>query len=132
MEPATTLPAWQMRNASSRSARHRARGHWPAFAQATADNDAASCVRLACQPKLRSSLKVGAPGRTRTSTTLRPPDFESGASTDSATGAWSRQYNRPVRRVNGGAGTAAGPQDGRAIVVLHERVTSGARAADAE
>ena len=30
---------------------------------------------------------VGAPGRTRTSTTLRPPDFESGASTNSATGA---------------------------------------------
>jgi hypothetical protein len=32
----------------------------------------------------------GAPGRTRTSTTLRPPDFESGASTNSATGARSR------------------------------------------
>jgi formylglycine-generating enzyme required for sulfatase activity len=32
----------------------------------------------------------GAPGRTRTSTTLRPPDFESGASTDSATGARER------------------------------------------
>ena len=33
---------------------------------------------------------LGAPGRTRTSTTLRPPDFESGASTNSATGARRR------------------------------------------
>src|SRR5260370_16085058 len=30
----------------------------------------------------------GAPGRTRTSTMFPPPDFESGASTNSATGAW--------------------------------------------
>jgi hypothetical protein len=30
---------------------------------------------------------IGAPGRTRTSTMLPPPDFESGASTNSATGA---------------------------------------------
>src|SRR6185503_4802315 len=30
---------------------------------------------------------VGAPGRTRTSTDVNPPDFESGASTNSATGA---------------------------------------------
>src|SRR5688572_8551276 len=29
----------------------------------------------------------GAPGRTRTSTDVNPPDFESGASTNSATGA---------------------------------------------
>src|SRR5262249_16780570 len=31
--------------------------------------------------------RCGAPGRTRTSTMLPPPDFESGASTNSATGA---------------------------------------------
>ena len=33
---------------------------------------------------------IGAPGRTRTSTMFPPPDFESGASTNSATGASSR------------------------------------------
>jgi hypothetical protein len=32
-------------------------------------------------------FQLGAPGRTRTSTMLPPPDFESGASTNSATGA---------------------------------------------
>src|SRR5262245_35908310 len=94
--------------------------------------NAPSAALQACLDMLDFVRISGAPGRTRTSTTLRPPDFESGASTDSATGAWSRQYSRRVKRVNGGAGTAAGPQDGRAIVVLHERVTSGARAADAE
>src|SRR6516225_11722260 len=36
---------------------------------------------------------VGAPGRTRTSTMLPPPDFESGASTNSATGAVRSQAN---------------------------------------
>src|SRR5262245_166520 len=37
--------------------------------------------------KLYKEDKIGAPGRTRTSTMLPPPDFESGASTNSATGA---------------------------------------------
>src|SRR6185369_11567015 len=32
-------------------------------------------------------FRIGAPGRTRTSTMFPPPDFESGASTNSATGA---------------------------------------------
>ena len=35
-------------------------------------------------------MRDGAPGRTRTSTMLPPPDFESGASTNSATGASRR------------------------------------------
>ena len=34
-----------------------------------------------------AKIEIGAPGRTRTSTMLPPPDFESGASTNSATGA---------------------------------------------
>src|ERR1051326_5226040 len=34
-----------------------------------------------------SFARFGAPGRTRTSTGVSPPDFESGASTSSATGA---------------------------------------------
>jgi hypothetical protein len=37
----------------------------------------------------------GAPGRTRTSTMLPPPDFESGASTNSATGACGRIIAAP-------------------------------------
>jgi hypothetical protein len=36
----------------------------------------------------------GAPGRTRTSTDVNPPDFESGASTNSATGACRRPKSR--------------------------------------
>jgi hypothetical protein len=36
----------------------------------------------------------GAPGRTRTSTDVNPPDFESGASTNSATGAYRRSKGR--------------------------------------
>ncbi len=36
----------------------------------------------------------GAPGRTRTSTDVNPPDFESGASTNSATGASRRPQGR--------------------------------------
>src|SRR5258706_522946 len=38
-------------------------------------------------------MMIGAPGRNRTSTVLPPPDFESGASTNSATGAGGRGYN---------------------------------------
>src|SRR5262249_24341649 len=38
--------------------------------------------------------RSGAPGRTRTSTMLPPPDFESGASTNSATGACARSERR--------------------------------------
>ena len=37
----------------------------------------------------RRHRSFGAPGRTRTSTMFPPPDFESGASTNSATGAWA-------------------------------------------
>src|SRR5207245_3925914 len=40
------------------------------------------------------SASVGAPVRTRPSTMLPPPDFESGASTTSATGACARSYWR--------------------------------------
>ena len=43
----------------------------------------------------------GAPGRTRTSTMLPLPDFESGASTNSATGAGGRDHSREARGVNG-------------------------------
>src|SRR5262245_61256613 len=39
------------------------------------------------EPELRTRQAAGAPGRFRTSTVLPPPDFESGASTSSATGA---------------------------------------------
>src|SRR3954470_13915968 len=38
----------------------------------------------------QTDLGTGAPGRTRTSTMLPLPDFESGASTNSATGAGGR------------------------------------------
>src|SRR5690348_692447 len=40
----------------------------------------------------------GAPGRTRTSTMFPPPDFESGASTNSATGAFRRAAQAAGRR----------------------------------
>ena len=43
---------------------------------------------------------AGAPGRNRTSTVLPPPDFESGASTNSATGAGGRDYSGGGRGVN--------------------------------
>src|SRR5260370_39804265 len=45
---------------------------------------------LMCARETRAKfakIEIGAPGRTRTSTMLPPPDFESGASTNSATGA---------------------------------------------
>jgi hypothetical protein len=46
------------------------------------------CVSAACRPLiLLKFLTDGAPGGTRTPTPLREPDFESGASTGSATGA---------------------------------------------
>src|SRR2546423_7719557 len=41
-------------------------------------------------PRQVAKIAIGAPGRTRTSTMLPPPDFESGASTNSATGACAR------------------------------------------
>jgi hypothetical protein len=41
-------------------------------------------------PDRNGERKLGAPGRTRTSTTFRPTDFESAASTDFATGARRR------------------------------------------
>src|SRR5258708_36322338 len=42
----------------------------------------------------------GAPGRTRTSTMFPPPDFESGASTNSATGAWGEDNSGGVWAVD--------------------------------
>lgn len=39
-------------------------------------------------------IGFGAPGRSRTSTVFPPPDFESGASTSSATGARQRDHSR--------------------------------------
>ena len=44
--------------------------------------------------------RCGAPGRTRTSTDVNPPDFESGASTNSATGA-RRVGGRPSKGAEG-------------------------------
>ena len=52
---------------------------------------------------------TGAPGRTRTSTMLPLPDFESGASTNSATGAGGRDHSREARRVNGPAPAERAP-----------------------
>ncbi len=50
--------------------------------------------------------RFGAPGRTRTSTMFPPPDFESGASTNSATGAISE----PI--IAGGGGRSMSMQSG--------------------
>ena len=66
--------------------------------------------------RLQSDEKrIGAPGRTRTNTSARKPDFESGASTNSATGArFSCGANKPDgrNRVNApgsGAGSDSVP-----------------------
>ncbi len=53
----------------------------------------------------------GAPGRTRTSTMLPPPDFESGASTNSATGAMRADHSGRAGRVNAGAMPPAAASD---------------------
>ena len=53
--------------------------------------------------------RSGAPGRTRTSTMLPPPDFESGASTNSATGAGGRDHSGEARGVNGHASAERAP-----------------------
>jgi hypothetical protein len=52
-------------------------------------------VMCRCEP-LRTVWKVlnGTEGRTRTDTVSPPPDFESGASTNSATPAHRRDYNK--------------------------------------
>src|SRR5260221_14544348 len=47
-------------------------------------------------------LRLGAPGRTRTNTSVRKPDFESGASTNSARGARS---GAPGIKPKGGTGS---------------------------
>src|ERR1700754_2634778 len=47
-----------------------------------------------------AAAKAGAPGRTRTSTMFPPPDFESGASTNSATGAGGRDHSGDAGAVN--------------------------------
>ena len=52
---------------------------------------------------------TGAPGRTRTSTMLPLPDFESGASTNSATGAGGRDHIHQARGVNGPAPAERAP-----------------------
>src|SRR5262245_21028799 len=53
----------------------------------------------ALQEGAADHASVGAPGRTRTRTDVNPPDFESGASTNSATGAHgSRQRVVPTGR----------------------------------
>ena len=52
---------------------------------------------------------TGAPGRTRTSTMLPLPDFESGASTNSATGAGGRDHSCDERGVNGPASAERAP-----------------------
>src|SRR5262249_57094432 len=56
------------------------------------------------------SRNIGAPGRTRTSTMFPPPDFESGASTNSATGAWGVDNSRGAGRVNAEMPLFAGRQ----------------------
>ncbi len=53
--------------------------------------------------------RSGAPGRTRTSTMLPSPDFESGASTNSATGAGGRDHSGEARGVNGPAPAERAP-----------------------
>jgi hypothetical protein len=57
--------------------------------------------------------KSGAPGRTRTNTSVRKPDFESGASTNSATGARCR-----AARINpmGGTGSTLYAQGAESIL----------------
>jgi PAS domain-containing protein len=55
--------------------------HSPAAILFVSDPEQSRCVAANCK------IEIGAPGRTRTSTMLPPPDFESGASTNSATGA---------------------------------------------
>ena len=54
-----------------------------------------------CEP-LRTDTKVlnGTEGRNRTDTVSPPPDFESGASTSSATPALPHDYNKKCGRNN--------------------------------
>jgi hypothetical protein len=59
---------------------------------------------------------TGAPGRTRTSTMLPLPDFESGASTNSATGAGGRDHSREARGVNGPHPLNSCPGQARALL----------------
>ena len=59
-----------------------------AYQVLTAEDQAAQFVAKSSTKAL--TISIGAPGRTRTSTMLPPPDFESGASTNSATGACRR------------------------------------------
>src|SRR5713226_646123 len=47
-----------------------------------------------------AEIEIGAPGRTRTSTMFPPPDFESGASTNSATGASRPDHSGEAQGVN--------------------------------
>jgi hypothetical protein len=56
---------------------------------------------------------AGAPGRTRTSTMFPPPDFESGASTNSATGARRADHTGGSGAVNDGVRGASGAMGGR-------------------
>src|SRR5262249_30283921 len=77
-----------------------------------------SCV-LALRPRPgwrrkhpRRCRPSGAPGRTRTSTGVSPPDFESGASTNSATGAWGGDNTGRVDWVNAEMRRSGGRQRG--------------------
>jgi hypothetical protein len=58
----------------------------------------------------------GAPGRTRTSTMFPPPDFESGASTNSATGARRADHTGGSGGVNAGV-TPRPPKSADAFVM---------------
>src|SRR5262249_60834819 len=67
--------------------------------------------RQSSGPSMKSEkTPSGAPGRTRTSTMFPPPDFESGASTNSATGAWGVDNSRGAGRVNAEMPLFAGRQ----------------------
>jgi hypothetical protein len=78
---------------------------------------------------------TGAPGRTRTSTMLPLPDFESGASTNSATGAGGGDHSREARGVNGPAPAERAPAKRapffRNEAQAHARVRAGAQGSGA-
>ena len=70
------------------------------FSMSEREFGAQSILNLACKLLMHLRNFSGAPGRTRTSTMLPPTDFESAASTNSATGAYGPDHSGDLRRVN--------------------------------
>ena len=67
----------------------------------------------------RLHFSDGAPGRTRTNTSVRKPDFESGASTNSATGA--RSGAAQIKPIDGGQVNARGASSlPYASIIIHQ------------